>query len=385
MTEPAWPTVKLGELADNLDRLRVPVSAPERAKRAGTVPYYGASGQVDVIDVPLFNEDLVLIGEDGVQFFDPTKRKAYRISGPSWVNNHAHVLRPRRDRVDDGFLTHYLNSFDYHGYANGTTRLKLTQAAMNAIPVPLPPLAEQRRIVAILEDHLSRLDAGLASCESAHSLVGPLHDSTDTVVLRECAKETAIGDVAVDVRYGSSVKCSELGQGPLVLRIPNVSNGHVTPTPAKFARSADQIPSVLMVEPGDLLVIRSNGSPALVGRTAVVPAGMQAAFASYLIRIRLDTSKARPDWVGWMLSTRSGRRRIESFTRSSAGQHNINGTSLKRIKIPLPPLESQAQLLEQRDALRGSAEVAAAEMESIEQRATTLRRSLLAAAFSGRL
>lgn len=162
MIPSGWQTVSLGKLVDVLDNKRIPLSAAERKHRQGPVPYYGATGQVGTIDKPLFDEPLILLGEDGVQFFDPNKYKAYKIAGPSWVNNHAHVLRPKPAFIEFGFLLHYLNAFDYQGYANGTTRLKLTQGAMNSIPVNLPPLEEQRRIVEALDDHLSRLEKTLA-------------------------------------------------------------------------------------------------------------------------------------------------------------------------------------------------------------------------------
>jgi type I restriction enzyme S subunit len=119
-----WEWATLGELVDVLDHQRVPVSAREREKRRGNVPYYGATGQVGWIDQKLFDEDLVLLGEDGVQFFDGSKRKAYAVSGPSWVNNHAHVMRGQSG-VEQRYILHYLNHFDYSGYATGTTRLKL--------------------------------------------------------------------------------------------------------------------------------------------------------------------------------------------------------------------------------------------------------------------
>lgn len=138
MTYPKyWTISQLRELVDVLDHLRVPVNSSERSKRPGSVPYYGATGQVGTIDKAIFDEELLILGEDGVQFFDPNKPKAYKIIGPAWVNNHAHVLRPKKEKVLQNYLLHFLNHFNYIGYANGTTRLKLTQGAMNSIPVHL--------------------------------------------------------------------------------------------------------------------------------------------------------------------------------------------------------------------------------------------------------
>lgn len=144
--------VALGDIVDILDNLRVPINATERQQRLGDVPYYGATGQVGTIDKPIFNETLILLGEDGVPFFEPNKNKAYEISGPAWVNNHAHVLRAKPQRVVQRYLLHFLNIFDYSGYVNGATRLKLTQGEMRKIPVPLPKIEKQEEIVMSIDN-----------------------------------------------------------------------------------------------------------------------------------------------------------------------------------------------------------------------------------------
>jgi restriction endonuclease S subunit len=142
----------LESLVDILDNQRIPINATERLVRVGDVPYYGATGQVGTIDKALFDETLILLGEDGVPFFDPTKHKAYEISGPSWVNNHAHVLRAKSEKVIQRYLLHFLNIFNYSGYVNGATRLKLTQGDMKRIPVPLPSLEKQGVIVEKIDE-----------------------------------------------------------------------------------------------------------------------------------------------------------------------------------------------------------------------------------------
>lgn len=109
--------------------------------------------------------EFVLLGEDGAPFLDPSRSKAYMVYGKSWVNNHAHILRGAEGISDNRFLMHALNVVDYHDVVSGTTRLKLTQGAMKDIPIRLPPLPEQRRIVAAIEEQFSRLDAGVAALE----------------------------------------------------------------------------------------------------------------------------------------------------------------------------------------------------------------------------
>ncbi|MBL4969639.1 restriction endonuclease subunit S [Bacillus sp. CLL-7-23] len=154
-----WRWVKLlNGYAVCLDKYRKPVNAEERAKRVGNIPYYGATGQVGWIDDYLTDEELVLLGEDGVPFLEPFKNKAYIIREKAWVNNHAHILRSNFGSEGNLFLLHYLNQFNFNGYVSGTTRLKLTQKKMAIIPVPLPPLNEQKRIAEKVERLLSKID-----------------------------------------------------------------------------------------------------------------------------------------------------------------------------------------------------------------------------------
>ena len=116
-----WIYGNLEDCVDIFDSQRIPVNSKEREKRKGNVPYYGSTGQVGWIDDFLFDEELVLLGEDGAPFLDKTKTKAYIISGKSWVNNHVHVLRAIPLIIDNAFLCHYLNL--------DTTTLSLEQLA----------------------------------------------------------------------------------------------------------------------------------------------------------------------------------------------------------------------------------------------------------------
>jgi type I restriction enzyme S subunit len=162
---PHWSKTRLEDLFDILDSRRVPVNSEERATREGAVPYYGATGQAGWIDKYIFDEDLVLLGEDGAPFLDSEKPKAYVIRGKSWVNNHAHVLRARFG--PQTLWKHQLDCVDYHNVVSGTTRLKLPQGPMKGIQLLVPPLPEQVRLVDAIDSYLSRLDAAVATLEAA--------------------------------------------------------------------------------------------------------------------------------------------------------------------------------------------------------------------------
>lgn len=148
-TEIGWVTKPLGCLADVLDRLRKPITKKDR--KAGPYPYYGATGVLDYVDGYLFDEPLVLIGEDGAKW-EAGANSAFRIVGKTWVNNHAHVIRPHRNKVLDEWLIYYLNSADLMPFVSGMTVPKLNQGRLREIAVPLPPLEEQQRIVAVLDE-----------------------------------------------------------------------------------------------------------------------------------------------------------------------------------------------------------------------------------------
>jgi len=164
-----WMELPLGEAVEVCDHLRMPVNAKERSKRAGSYPYYGATGQVGWIDDFRQDGEYVLLGEDGAPFLELTKPKAYLVRGKCWVNNHAHVLRGKDGVLLNRYLLHMLNDVDYRTHVNGTTRLKLTQNSMRQIPLRIAPIPQQERIVARIEELFSALDAGVAALQRART------------------------------------------------------------------------------------------------------------------------------------------------------------------------------------------------------------------------
>ena len=121
----SWPKKPLGEVAEFLDHLRRPITARDR--KSGPYPYYGANGQQDSVADYIFDEPLILMAEDGGYFGDPERTIAYRVEGKCWVNNHAHVLRPKAG-VDIGFLRRQLEKYDVTRFIKGATRQKLNKS-----------------------------------------------------------------------------------------------------------------------------------------------------------------------------------------------------------------------------------------------------------------
>ena len=157
-----WTICQLEQVVEILDNLRKPINTNERNARIANkqeqdlFPYYGATGQVGMIDDFIIDGHYLLLGEDGAPFLDKYAVKAYAINGKCWVNNHAHILVPK---IDFEYLTYFLNYVDYSKYVNGSTRLKLTQTDMRSIEILLPPLQEQKRIKVFIQNVFHSLDA----------------------------------------------------------------------------------------------------------------------------------------------------------------------------------------------------------------------------------
>ena len=153
-----WEWVRFGEASINRDGERIPVSSSDRDNLAKIYDYYGASGVIDKIDGFLFEKTLLLIGEDGANLINRSTPIAFLAHGKYWVNNHAHVI----DTTHTGLMNYlalFINAISLEPYVTGTAQPKMNQAKLNSIVVPLPPLAEQSRIVTRVEELMRLCDA----------------------------------------------------------------------------------------------------------------------------------------------------------------------------------------------------------------------------------
>jgi type I restriction enzyme S subunit len=153
-----WEEKKLGEVAENLDNRRVPITSSDR--EAGDVPYYGASGVVDYVNGFIFDEDLLCVSEDGANLVARAYPIAFSISGKTWVNNHAHVLR-FESACTQKFVEVYLNSIKLDDFLTGMAQPKLNKAMLDSIPIPSPDILEQERVA----DCVSSLDTLITAQE----------------------------------------------------------------------------------------------------------------------------------------------------------------------------------------------------------------------------
>ena len=169
---PSWPLTPLSNVCEILDKLRKPVTKSDR--KSGPYPYYGATGILDYVDQYIFDEKLVLVGEDGAKW-GSGDQTAFIAEGKYWVNNHAHVLKPHKDKLIDILLVHILNQKDLTSFITGVTVPKLNQQKLCSIEIPLPPLEVQKQIVDKIEKERQLV-------ESNKNLIKLFKQKIDTVI-----------------------------------------------------------------------------------------------------------------------------------------------------------------------------------------------------------
>lgn len=257
--------------------------------------------------------------------------------------------------------------------------------------IKFPNRNEQRRIVARIKEAKERIEEierlrSEAIDEAKATLPSMLNDAFVKLGARYGTAE--IGDVTVETRYGTSRKCSYDPKGIAILRIPNVAGGYVNFEGLKYCSLDKRELSNLVLQSGDFLFVRTNGSRELVGRCAIYEGNEQKqiyGFASYLIRVRLDQNKMRPHFLAFFLNSTHGRVELDNRRRTSAGQYNINSENLRNIKVPLPPIAVQDSIIETlRDRQIQVAQLQE-ELCNAQKTESHLRESILRKAFSGEL
>jgi type I restriction enzyme, S subunit len=412
-----WATANLESCVDILDSQRIPVNSDERERRKGTTPYYGATGQVGWIDDFLFDEELLLIGEDGAPFFDKSKLISYVIKGKSWVNNHAHVLRAIHGLTTNVFLKHYLNQFDFTGYVNGTTRLKLTQGSLKAIPVKIPPSHEQRRIVAKLEKLLAKVDACKERLEKIPAILKRFRQSVLAAAfsgsltsafrksIASCSqteapnyenenqqipcpwRHTKLGDlISEGPKNGLYKPQSDYGSGVRIVRIDNFYDGKITAWgELKRLRVSEKELEDYGLQNDDLVINRVN-SMQFLGKSGLVR-GLDApcVFESNMMRIRVKKELVLPEYLIAYLNSSTGLNELRKNAKHAVNQSSINQHDVQNAAVVLPPLEEQAIIIQKLNELFQLSEKIILRYQSANTQVAKLTQSILAKAFRGEL
>lgn len=293
-----------------------------------------------------------------------------------------HVIRPDRNRLDSRYLLHFLRRpavrvAGERRMTGSAGQRRVPEAFLAGLPIPTPPLEEQRRIAEVLD----RADELRAKRREA---LAHLDDLTQSIFLdifgdrrrKDLPWEyVPFGAVVKEFRYGTSTKSGPTGFP--TLRIPNVVRGTIDLQDLKTVPVTSSEFERLQLQDGDLLFVRTNGNPDFVGRCAVFDKTLvaeseflpnQFVYASYLIRVRVDATLAHPTFVQHFMSGGEGRAALREHCKTSAGQYNLNTQGLSSVFIPLPPLSLQEEFVRQLayvEELRARHDASEAELDDL--------------------
>ena len=425
----------MSDVLESWDRLREPLNAEQRASRKGPYAYYGANGQVDSIDAYRYDGDYLLVAEDGGYFDQPERGVAYMASGRFWVNNHAHVLQARGDLPLRYFL-YALNAINWMPHVGGSTRLKLTAGALARVPVALPPLNEQWRIVEKLDAIFEQTRAAKARLERLPGLLDKLkrsilaaafrgdltadwrathpdvepasallsglqerrrserskrHDHDEAIdglfTVPSTWEWSRFADIASDLRGGTSTRAENAESQWPVLRSSAVRQGKIDFSDVRYLASGHEEVDADLVRTGDLLFTRLSGTLEYVGNCAVVdvPPERPTYYPDRIFRAQLDSSFLCADFVALAFSVQSLRGALETAAKSTAGHQRISLSDLREFVLPVPPFAEQKEIARRTRAVLEAVSEMGSRLERSHVRLTNLEQGALAKAFRGEL
>lgn len=336
-------TMFLEDCCEILDSQRVPITAANRTE--GPYPYYGANGVQDQVADYIFDDELVLLAEDGGNFGSKTRPIAYRVSGKCWVNNHAHVLKPKNG-LDVDFLCYSLMFYNTDGLVNGATRQKLTQSTMRKMLIPDLPIEKQIEIVNQLNRIVEIKNLRMKELQKMDDLIkarfvemfGDENNSKNWSIVH-------IEDVA-DVQVGVVIKPSQYytdeSNGIRAFRSLNVGAGFIKDSEwVYFTAEGHQKNSKSILKENDLLIVRS-GAP---GTACVVTEDYEGCNAIDIIIAHPDCEKVNPYYLCTFTNMPHGKKQIVEGTGGAAQQH-FNVGKYNKLQLMLPPKELQDKFVE---------------------------------------
>lgn len=387
MNNLGWNYVPLTSAVEIYDSLRQPVNSKERTKRiegkkeSDLFPYYGATGQVGYIDDFLIDGEYVLLGEDGAPFLDALAEKAYIINGKSWVNNHAHILQ---SKTSNKFLLFYLNYFNYKNYVSGTTRLKLTQARMKQIPVPVPPLPEQERIVARIEELFSELDKAVETLKNTKQQLAVYRQAVLKEAFRDITVKKTIRELSSFVTSGSRGWAKYYADaGARFIRITDLTRDSITlkndsiqyvelPNIAEGKRSR-------LVQ-GDVLV----SITADLGSIALIPPNIGEAYVNQHIAMIRFENTIQSEYMAWYLKSDYGQTDLLKNKRGG-GKLGLGLDDIRDTSVPVITDSEALKVVRKIDYQLDNCYQIEKTVDTALQQAGAMRQSILKKAFEGRL
>lgn len=335
--------LQLEECCEILDSLRIPITASDR--KAGPYPYYGANGIQDYVADYIFDDELVLLAEDGGNFGSKTRPIAYRASGKFWVNNHAHVLKPKRNIVDVDYLCYSLMFYNTEELVNGATRQKLTQAAMRKMLIPEQPIQVQKKIVAELKTIQAIISARQQQLQKLDELV-----KARFVEMFGMPGTDVFGWGLVPLGSASNINPKKIHDSRLV------SSTEVSFVPMSAVTERGEIDATAIKEYDEVKtgftyfaendVLFAKITPCMENGKGAVAKGLRngIGFGSTEFHVlRPIVGKTDPYWIYTLTAFSQFRMDASNNMTGSAGQRRVPASFLENYRVSLPPIALQEQ------------------------------------------
>ena len=322
--------VTVEQCCEILDSMRIPVTASER--ECGEYPYYGANGIQGYVSNYIFDDELVLVAEDGGNFGSKEKPIAYRVSGKCWVNNHAHVLKPK-EGLDVEYLCYSLMFYRVEGMINGATRKKLTQKALRQMKIPMLKLDEQIKIVTQIK-HIEMIkEKRLSQLQKLDELIQARFVELfgDPTINTKKYPLKLLPEIA-EYWNGLTYKPDDVAdKGTIVLRSSNIQN--MTLDFEDIVRVNCKIGEKKYVHENDILMCSRNGSARLVGKVALIKNIEEPmSFGAFMLIIR---SAYYPYLMTYFQMPAF---RAQIVTGATTTINQITGRMLDNVKLPVPDM-----------------------------------------------
>ena len=378
-----WEIKTLDQIAVNLDSKRVPITKADRI--SGEYPYYGASGIVDYVADFIFDEETLLVSEDGANLLARSTPIAFPATGQYWVNNHAHILK-FENKITQRLVELYLESIPLNDYITGAAQPKLNQKALNSIPIPLPPLPEQHRIVAILDAAFDHIATAKANCEANLLNARAIFESHLQAVFAKAwgaGNLVTLADLATDITDGDHMPPPKAETGIAFITIGNID---------KSTRTIDfsdtfKVPKAYFdgLKPnkkpkkGDVLytVTGSFGIPVLVTENR------EFCFQRHVGLVR-PKSDVNSEWLYYLLMSPQVVKQANDGATGTA-QKTVSLKLMRGFEVPRVPLANQQAVVSKLNAVFEETQRLASLYQRKLQALDDLKKSLLHQAFSGLL
>ena len=349
----SWKAMPLEEVANVLDKKRVPLNQSQRQQMQGEYPYCGANGVLDYINDYIFDGEYVLLAEDG-GYWGSFENSAYLMRGKFWVNNHAHILQAKQGRSDSYFLTCQLNYLDINPFISGTTRGKLNQGIMKGIPLALPPLPEQRAIAHILRTIQEAKTARQREIELERERKAALMDYLFSNGTKgESRKQTEIGEIPESwkvVRLNEIclkiVDCPHstpkfIESGVLCARNFNIRSGIYVKEPSSYTSEEEYLVRVKRLIPQEGDVLFSREAP--IGEACLIPPDTRLSLGQRMMLLRANPLMLNAFFLVQSFYVTPLRSKMLSLGRGVTAKH-LNVGDVKQLEIPIPSIYEQQEI-----------------------------------------